>query len=128
MSKIEINPILEVVIPVQCDPLRTALKHEDRLNIDSDVTLLLNAKRIANDVGVVQLLKERFSERSFSHSPYEGMTDDEIFNSVPSRSFQSVAERSAWVEYMADAYQREIDSLKSSVSDSNENVKSEVNE
>ena len=69
------------------------------------------------------MLKERFEQENVSHSPYDGMTDEEIFNNIPSRSFQSVAERTAWVEYMVDSCQRNIEDLKSSVSDSNENVK-----
>ena len=127
-KKIEIFPTLEVVIPLQCDPLRSVLKHEDRINIDSDITLLMNEKRIANDIGVVQMLKERFEQENVSHSPYDGMTDDEIFQNIPSRSFQSVAERKAWVEYMADAYQRDIESLNSQLSELKEPVKEEVNE
>lgn len=115
------NPVLECVIPVQEDSLRSVLLHEDRMNVDSDISLLLNENRLTNQ-GIIDELRNRFSQRLGSASPYEGMSDEEMFACTPSRSLQSVSERKAWTEYVCNRYEREIQRKKAELESTTEKV------
>lgn len=114
------------VIPLQVDVCRPLLIHDGRMNVDSDISLLLNEKRLENNASVIAELKNRFSERSSSSSPFDGLDDDAIFEATCPRSFQSQSERSAWLDYYTRNIDRNITALKESFAKQEETKKEEV--
>lgn len=116
-------PDISKVIPLQPDVCREVLVRDDVMNVDSDISLLLNEKRIQNNASVIAELKNRFESRPESSSVFDGMNDDAIFEATCPRSFQSVSERSAWLDY----YTRNIDRNITALSNQVKEVKEETN-
>lgn len=101
-SFIEYNA--ETIIVSTADELHDLLKLDGYTNVQNDVALLLNSRRLEfeDPKAVADILRKRFAERSVS-SPFDGMTDDEIFVNIKSRHIQSLAELDNYAEYLAGA-------------------------
>lgn len=103
------------VIPLQVDVCRALLLHDDLMNVDSDISLLLNEKRLENNASVIAELKSRFEQRPTGSSPFDGLDDDAIFEATCPRSFQSQSERAAWLDYYTRNIDRNISQIKETI-------------
>ena len=74
------------IVVTQVDELRPILKMSDCDNIENDACLLLNTRRLdfADPKVVADIIRNRFASRNVQ-SPFEGLTDEEIFSTIKSR-------------------------------------------
>ena len=91
------------IVVTQVDELRPILKMSDCDNIENDACLLLNSRRLdfADPKVVVDIIRNRFASRNVQ-SPFEGLTDEEIFSTIKSRNMQSLSELDNFAEYLAN--------------------------
>ena len=91
------------IVVTQVDELRPILKMSDCDNIENDACLLLNTRRLdfADPKVVADIIRNRFASRNVQ-SPFEGLTDEEIFSTIKSRNMQSLSELDNFAEYLAN--------------------------
>lgn len=94
----------QTIVVSTADELHDLLKIDGYTNVQNDVALLLNSRRLdfEDPKAVADIIRKRFAERSVK-SPFEGMTDEEIFVNIKSRHVQSLAELDNYAEYIAGA-------------------------
>ena len=92
----------QVIVVPDVDELRDVLKIEGFQNVENDTVLLLNSRRLdfADPKVVADIIRHRFAERNVQ-SPFDGLTDDEIFANIKSRHIQSFAELDNYAEYLS---------------------------
>lgn len=91
-----------VIVVPDVDELRDVLKIEGFQNVENDAVLLLNSRRLdfADPKVVADIIRNRFAERNVQ-SPFDGLTDEEIFANIKSRHVQSFAELDNYAEYLS---------------------------
>lgn len=97
------------------DDLRFQVEEDGSIRYVSDTTLLLNEKRIIEDIGEDAYKMFIRSLRDAPLSPYRSgnFTDDQLFTQIKSKYCQSPSEVRAWVREMLD----EIQDIEQSVKD-----------
>lgn len=92
----------QVIVVPDVDELRDVLKIEGFQNVENDAVLLLNSRRLdfADPKIVADIIRKRFVERNVQ-SPFDGLSDDEIFANIKSRHIQSFAELDNYAEYLS---------------------------
>lgn len=92
----------QVVVVPDIDELRDVLKIEGFQNVENDAVLLLNSRRLdfADPKVVADMIRKRFAEHNVQ-SPFDGLSDDEIFANIKSRHVQSFAELDNYAEYLS---------------------------
>lgn len=92
----------EFVVVSQADELHDLLVLDGYTNVQNDVALLLNAKRLEfeDPKAVADIIRKRFAERNVT-SPFEGMSDDDIFANIKSRHIQTLNELDRYAEHIA---------------------------
>lgn len=98
------------------DDLRFQTEENGSIRYVSDTTLLLNEKRIIEDIGEDAYKMFIRSLRDAPSSPYRSgnFTDDQLFTQIKSKYCQSPSEVREWVRTMLD----EIQDIEQSVKDS----------
>lgn len=97
------------------DDLRFQEEEDGSIRYVSDTTLLLNEKRIIEDIGEDAYKMFIRSLRDAPSSPYRSgnFTDDQLFTQIKSKYCQSPSEVREWVRDMLD----EIQDMEQSVKD-----------
>lgn len=97
------------------DDLRFQTEENGSIRYVSDTTLLLNEKRIIEDIGEDAYKMFIRSLRDAPSSPYRSgnFTDDQLFTQIKSKYCQSPSEVREWVRTMLD----EIQDIEQSVKD-----------
>lgn len=97
------------------DDLRFQIEENGSIRYVSDTTLLLNEKRIIEDLGEDAYKMFIRSLRDAPSSPYRSgnFTDDQLFTQIKSKYCQSPSEVREWVRMMLD----EIQDIEQSVKD-----------
>lgn len=97
------------------DDLRFQVEEDGSIRYVSDTTLLLNEKRIIEDIGEDAYKMFIRSLRDAPSSPYRSgnFTDDQLFTQIKSKYCQSPSEVREWVRMMLD----EIQDIEQSVKD-----------
>lgn len=97
------------------DDLRFQVEEDGSIRYVSDTTLLLNEKRIIEDIGEDAYKMFIRSLRDAPSSPYRSgnFTDDQLFTQIKSKYCQSPSEVREWVRDMLD----EIQGIEQSVKD-----------
>lgn len=108
----------EFVVKRPIDDLRFQLEEDGSIRYVSDTTLLLNEKRIIEDIGEDAYKMFIRSLRDAPSSPYRSgnFTDEQLFTQIKSRYCQSPSEVREWVRDMLD----EMKSIEDSVVVENE--------
>lgn len=99
------------------DDLRFQVEENGSIRYVSDTTLLLNEKRIIEDIGEDAYKMFVRSLRDAPSSPYRSgnFTDDQLFTQIKSKYCQSPSEVREWVRYMLDEMQDIEQSVKDSI-------------
>ena len=97
------------------DDLRFQVEEDGSIRYVSDTTLLLNEKRIIEDIGEDAYKMFIRSLRDAPSSPYKSgnFTDDQLFTQIKSKYCQSPSEVREWVRDMLDEMQGIEDFTKS---------------
>lgn len=97
------------------DDLRFQVEDDGSIRYVSDTTLLLNEKRIIEDIGEDAYKMFIRSLRDAPSSPYKSgnFTDDQLFTQIKSKYCQSPSEVREWVRDMLDEMQGIEDFAKS---------------
>ena len=103
----------EFVVKRPIDDLRFQLEENGSIRYVSDTTLLLNEKRIIEDIGEDAYKMFIRSLRDAPSSPYRSgnFTDEQLFTQIKSKYCQSPSEVREWVRDMLD----EMKSIEDSV-------------
>ena len=96
------------------DDLRFQVEENGSIRYVSDTTLLLNEKRIIEDIGEDAYKMFIRSLRDAPSSPYKSgnFTDDQLFTQIKSKYCQSPSEVREWVRDMLDEMRSIEDSVK----------------
>lgn len=96
------------------DDLRFQIEENGSIRYVSDTTLLLNEKRIIEDIGEDAYKMFIRSLRDAPSSPYRdgNFTDEQLFTQIKSKYCQSPSEVREWVRDMLDEMQGIDDSVK----------------
>lgn len=96
------------------DDLRFQVEENGSIRYVSDTTLLLNEKRIIEDIGEDAYKMFIRSLRDAPSSPYKSgnFTDEQLFTQIKSKYCQSPSEVREWVRDMLDEMQGIEDSIK----------------
>ena len=96
------------------DDLRFQVEENGSVRYVSDTTLLLNEKRIIEDIGEDAYKMFIRSLRDAPSSPYRNgnFTDEQLFTQIKSKYCQSPSEVREWVRDMLDELQNIEDSVK----------------
>lgn len=96
------------------DDLRFQVEENGSIRYVSDTTLLLNEKRIIEDIGEDAYKMFIRSLRDAPSSPYRSgnFTDEQLFTQIKSKYCQSPSEVREWVRDMLDEMQGIEDSVK----------------
>lgn len=96
------------------DDLRFQVEENGSIRYISDTTLLLNEKRIIEDIGEDAYKMFIRSLRDAPSSPYRdgNFTDEQLFTQIKSKYCQSPSEVREWVRDMLDEMQGIEDSVK----------------
>lgn len=96
------------------DDLRFQVEENGSIRYVSDTTLLLNEKRIIEDIGEDAYKMFIRSLRDAPSSPYRdgNFTDEQLFTQIKSKYCQSPSEVREWVRDMLDEMQGIEDSVK----------------
>lgn len=107
----------EFVIARPIDDLRFQVEENGSIRYVSDTTLLLNEKRIIEDIGEDAYKMFIRSLRDAPSSPYRSgnFTDDQLFTQIKSKYCQSPSEVREWVRSMLDEMQDIEQSVKDAV-------------
>ena len=99
------------------DDLRFQSEENGSIRYVSDTTLLLNEKRIIEDIGEDAYKMFIRSLRDAPSSPYRSgnFTDDQLFTQIKSKYCQSPSEVRAWVRNMLDEMQDIEQSVKDDI-------------
>lgn len=94
----------EFVVKRPIDDLRFQVEENSSIRYVSDTTLLLNEKRIIEDIGEDAYKMFIRSLRDAPSSPYKSgnFTDDQLFTQIKSKYCQSPSEVREWVRDMLD--------------------------
>lgn len=105
------------------DDLRFQVEENGSIRYVSDTTLLLNEKRIIEDIGEDAYKMFIRSLRDAPSSPYRSgnFTDDQLFTQIKSKYCQSPSEVREWVRMMLDEMQDIEQSVKDSIIERQEN-------
>ena len=106
------------------DDLRFQVEENGSIRYVSDTTLLLNEKRIIEDIGEDAYKMFIRSLRDAPSSPYRSgnFTDDQLFTQIKSKYCQSPSEVREWVRMMLDEMQDIEQSVKDVIIDKQVNV------
>lgn len=104
----------EFVVKRPIDDLRFQVEENGSIRYVSDTTLLLNEKRIIEDIGEDAYKMFIRSLRDAPSSPYKSgnFTDEQLFTQIKSKYCQSPSEVREWVRDMLDEMQNIEDSVK----------------
>lgn len=99
------------------DDLRFQIEGNGSIRYVSDTTLLLNEKRIIEDIGEDAYKMFIRSLRDAPSSPYRSgnFTDDQLFTQIKSKYCQSPSEVREWVRMMIDEMQDIEQSVKDEI-------------
>lgn len=99
------------------DDLRFQVEENGSIRYVSDTTLLLNEKRIIEDIGEDAYKMFIRSLRDAPSSPYRSgnFTDDQLFTQIKSKYCQSPSEVREWVRTMLDEMQDIEQSVKDAI-------------
>lgn len=99
------------------DDLRFQTEENGSIRYVSDTTLLLNEKRIIEDIGEDAYKMFIRSLRDAPSSPYRSgnFTDDQLFTQIKSKYCQSPSEVREWVRTMLDEMQEIEQSVKDAI-------------
>lgn len=99
------------------DDLRFQVEEDGSIRYVSDTTLLLNEKRIIEDIGEDAYKMFIRSLRDAPSSPYRSgnFTDDQLFTQIKSKYCQSPSEVREWVREMLDEMQDIEQTVKDAV-------------
>lgn len=99
------------------DDLRFQVEEDGSIRYVSDTTLLLNEKRIIEDIGEDAYKMFIRSLRDAPSSPYRSgnFTDEQLFTQIKSKYCQSPSEVRAWVRDMLDEMQDIEQSVKDAI-------------
>lgn len=99
------------------DDLRFQVEEDGSIRYVSDTTLLLNEKRIIEDIGEDAYKMFIRSLRDAPSSPYRSgnFTDDQLFTQIKSKYCQSPSEVREWVRNMLDEMQDIEQSVKDAI-------------
>lgn len=99
------------------DDLRFQVEENGSIRYVSDTTLLLNEKRIIEDIGEDAYKMFIRSLRDAPTSPYRSgnFTDDQLFTQIKSKYCQSPSEVREWVRTMLDEMQDIEQSVKDAI-------------
>ena len=99
------------------DDLRFQMEENGSIRYVSDTTLLLNEKRIIEDIGEDAYKMFIRSLRDAPSSPYRSgnFTDDQLFTQIKSKYCQSPSEVREWVRSMLDEMQDIEQSAKDAI-------------
>lgn len=99
------------------DDLRFQVEENGSIRYVSDTTLLLNERRIIEDIGEDAYKMFIRSLRDAPSSPYRNgnFTDDQLFTQIKSKYCQSPSEVREWVRDMLDEMQDIEESVKKDV-------------
>lgn len=99
------------------DDLRFQMEENGSIRYVSDTTLLLNEKRIIEDIGEDAYKMFIRSLRDAPSSPYRSgnFTDDQLFTQIKSKYCQSPSEVREWVRNMLDEMQDIEQSVKDNI-------------
>ena len=103
----------EFVVKRPIDDLRFQVEENGSVRYVSDTTLLLNEKRIIEDIGEDAYKMFIRSLRDAPSSPYRGgnFTDEQLFTQIKSKYCQSPSEVREWVRDMLDEMKAIEDSV-----------------
>lgn len=112
------------------DDLRFQVEENDSIRYVSDTTLLLNEKRIIEDIGEDAYKMFIRSLRDAPSSPYRSgnFTDDQLFTQIKSKYCQSPSEVREWVRTMLDEIQDIEQSVKDAIAKRQEQESAEESE
>ena len=112
----------EFVRPRPIDDLRIQVEANGSIRYVSDTTLLLNEKRIIEDIGEDAYKMFVRSLRDAPSSPYRSgnFTDEQLFTQIKSKYCQSPSEVREWVRDMLDEMRDLEESVKNEVVDDQE--------
>lgn len=99
------------------DDLRFQVEEDGSIRYVSDTTLLLNEKRIIEDIGEDAYKMFIRSLRDAPSSPYRSgnFTDEQLFTQIKSKYCQSPSEVREWVRSMLDEMQDIEQSVKDAI-------------
>lgn len=89
-----------VVVPIQKDEFLSMCQNDDGV-IHSDIWLIRQQERLGmySPQDLAQLIATRFAQKQVPN-PYAGLSDEELFDTIRPRRFQSPAELKAWFDLL----------------------------
>lgn len=98
------------VVPIVQDEFLELCVDDDGV-VHSDIWLIRNKDRLDmyNAQDFAQLVATRFSQKQVSN-PFAGLTDEQLFETIKPRQFQSPAQMKAWLD-MLESSSKEISAV-----------------